>query len=150
MTRNFYNTSDFEWNFFVESQKFSKNYPSKIRFLRVILHNENEKVGTFVLSCESWFWQFFGKKEHIFNQTFRAASHIETSSSKHVRFWTKVFKHVISWAKNLTFDKIWIEKIRTCQIIKFSAEIFFQKINFRVVLKNQNAKNSVFALYWKA
>ena len=146
----FYKASDFEGKCLWKLKNFWKSLLSKNQLLWVTLHSENKKVGTFMLSRKSWFWHFFGKKEHIFNQNFRAASQFETSFSKHVRFWTKVLKHVISWAKILKFLKNWIENLITCQIFKLSGEIFFRKVNLSVVLNRWNVKTSVFLLSWKA
>ena len=102
----FYKASDFEGKCLWKLKNFWKSLLSKNQFLWVTLHSENNKVGTFMLSRKSWFWHFFGKKEHIFNQTFQAASQFETSFSKPVRFWSKILKQVTFRAKFFTFSKI--------------------------------------------
>ena len=135
---------------FVETQKFLKKLALKKSISLGHLTQWKQQSWHFHAFSQILILTFFGKKEHIFNQTFRAASQFETSFSKHVRFWTKVFKHVISWAKVLKFLKNWIENLRTCQIFKLSGEIFSRKINLSVVLNRWNVKTSVFLLSWKA
>ena len=81
------------------------------------------------------------------------------SFSNSYTFWNKCFKtceimkqdyktcHILS--KHFKICQNLNLNLTTCQIIKLSGEIFYQKINFLLVLKNQNVKNSVSALSWK-
>ena len=121
LIRIFYNASDIEGRFFMENQNSLENSLQKNNF-----SGSSHTVKTIQLALSCCIEKldsdiFFVKKKNIFiNQIFRAASHFETSFSKRVWFWAKIFKHVIFWGNFLKLVWFWIEKPRTCQIIKFS------------------------------